>query len=212
MNALTALDVSNITFSTVRRNASGGKTIYMNSKDSGRLELVLPAMRVPFGLSAYTDKNTGNISYSLNMSLDDPSVLEKLKSIETLVLDHVEKNSIEILGKAYSRDILRDVLFKSFIQYGKEPEKYAPTLKVKVYTKKPTGFSARAFDDQKREVSMEDVKKGSTVKALIDLNQVWAVDNKFGVTIVLKQVRLTGAADLTECVLGDDCDEEETEI
>jgi hypothetical protein len=204
MKNINDFSASEITFSQLRRNANGGKTVYLNV-GSERCELILPAMRVPFGMSSFSDKNTGNVSYTLNMSLDDQAILEKLRSIEDLVLDHVAKNSVEILGKAYTPEVIKTVLFKSFIQESKDG-KYAPTLKVKVHTKKPEGFVAKAFDASGQETSMELIQKGQSVKSLVDFNQIWVVDNKFGVSVHLKQCKFSPSTSLDECVLGDDDD------
>ena len=43
----------------------------------------------------------------------------------------------------------------------------------------------------KRErVSLDSIEKGQKVVAIIDLNQIWFIDNKFGCTIRLQQVLL----------------------
>jgi hypothetical protein len=202
MKSVAEFSASDITFGTVRRNANGGKSVYINCGPE-RCSFTLPAMRAPFGLSSYTDKNTGNVSYTLNTSLDDQSVLEKLRSIEELVLDYVSKNSVEILGKSYTPEIIKTVLFKSFIQESKDG-KYAPTLKIKVQTKRPSGFVAKVYDADRQEIDMDQIAKGQSILTLVNFSQIWVIDNKFGVSVNLVQVRLVPSQSLDNCVLGDD--------
>jgi hypothetical protein len=128
-----------------------------------------------------------------------------------MILDYVEKNSVELLGKSYSRDILKNVLFKSCILESKEPGKYPPTLKLKVHAKRPSGFVAKAFDSNKHEVPLEDVKKGDMIRSVVDINQIWVVDNKFGISVHLKQCRFSPSASLEQCVLDDDDEEDVVE-
>lgn len=186
MKSINELDVSSLTFSALRRNPKGGKMIYINY-GSSRTEVELPSMRAPFGLSAYTDQASGNVSYTMNLSVDDSEVLAKLRDIETAVLAHVTKNSAEILGKVYTADVIKTVLFKSFIQESKDG-KYAPTLKVKVmYDSRNQTFGPEAYDSDRNLTSIDKLQKGQTVRTIIDFNQIWCVDNKFGVSVRLLQ-------------------------
>ena len=41
----------------------------------------------------------------------------------------------------------------------------------------------------KREtISLDSIEKGQRVMALVDVNQIWFIDNKFGVTLRLQQL------------------------
>ena len=40
----------------------------------------------------------------------------------------------------------------------------------------------------KQMVTLDSIEKGQKAMAIIDLNQIWFIDNKFGVTIRLQQV------------------------
>lgn len=53
------LSISDIKFSDVRKNARGGKAVYLNHKAGGKIMLKFPALRAPFGLSTFTDEGTG---------------------------------------------------------------------------------------------------------------------------------------------------------
>ena len=49
---------------------------------------------------------------------------------------------------------------------------------------------------QKEQVTLDSIDKGQKAMAIIDLNQIWFIDNKFGVTIRLQQALFEQSAKL----------------
>jgi len=179
-------DVNSLTFSAVRKNDKGGRAVYLNSNGGQKLLFQLPQMRAPFGLSEFTDKATGRTSYSLNLSLDDEKVRTVFQSIDNKILDFVVANSEACLGKKYSIDIMREALFKSAIKPGKD--NYAPTLQLKVLPGRDgKGYAVEAYNSAKQPVELATLEKGQGIITIIEINQIWFVDNKFGVSIRLQQ-------------------------
>ena len=179
-------DVNTMTFSAVRKNDKGGRAVYLNSNGGQKLLFQLPQMRAPFGLSEFTDKATGRTSYSLNLSLDDEKVRTVFQSIDNKILEFVVANSEACLGKKYSIDIMREALFKSAIKPGKD--NYAPTLQLKVLPGRDgKGYAVEAYNSAKQPVELATLEKGQGIITIIEINQIWFVDNKFGVSIRLQQ-------------------------
>ena len=179
-------DVNSLTFSAVRKNDKGGRAVYLNSNGGQKLLFQLPQMRAPFGLSEFTDKATGRTSYSLNLSLDDEKVRTVFQSIDNKILEFVVANSEACLGKKYSVDIMREALFKSAIKPGKD--NYAPTLQLKVLPGRDgKGYAVEAYNSAKQPVELATLEKGQGIITIIEINQIWFVDNKFGVSIRLQQ-------------------------
>lgn len=198
-----AFDAKNtLTFSGLRKNAKGGKMLYVNVTGGSKVFFELPVLRAPFGLSSYTDQASGNVSYSLDVSLEDQETVAKIREIESMILDHVCKNSEELLGRRYSEDVIKQALFKSCIRESKDG-KYAPTLKLKVMHRDGV-FSVKAYDAAKQLTEVDTLQKGQRVKTIIDLNQVWIIDNKFGLSVRLKQVLMLPTTELTGCAFSDD--------
>jgi len=191
------MDSSSIVFSELKKNAgNAGKTIYINTV-GGKARFELPVLRTPFGLSSYTDTQTGKTSYSIDLSLDNPEILEGIRKFEKAVFDHVAKNSLEILGKVYTPDVIKAAdLFKSNIREGKEPGKYAPTLRVKILTDRNGGFVPEAYNTKQELVDLGTLQKGQKIATIIDINQIWIIDNKFGMTIRLVQAVLLPTSEL----------------
>lgn len=199
---LTAFDANTLTFSGLRKNAKGGKMLYVNAPGGSKMFFELPVLRAPFGLSSYTDQASGNVSYSLDVSLEDQETVSKIRTIESLILDHVCKNSEELLGRKYSEDVIKQALFKSCIRESKDG-KYAPTLKLKVLHRDGV-FSVKAYDYSKNPTDLEVLQKGQRVKTIIDFNQVWIIDNKFGLSVRLKQVMMFPTTELNGCAFSED--------
>jgi len=180
-------DVNSITFSAIRKNDKGGRAVYLNGAGNTKLLFQLPQMRAPFGLSEFVDKLSGKTSYSLNVSLDDEPTRKVFQALDEKVLDFVAANSEACLGKKYSKDIMSEALFKSAIKPGKD--NYAPTLQLKVLTdREGKSFAVEAYNAAKKRVELSELEKGQGVVTIIEVNQIWFVDNKFGLSIRLQQV------------------------
>lgn len=182
---------SAVKFSKLRKNKNGGKAVYINNSDSKKIYVQFPYMRSPYGLSTFTDETTGRTSYSLDLSFDSDNadamaLCEKLKTLDDLVVETVAKNSKEWLGKEYNVAVLREALYKPLVRPSKEP--YPSTIKLKVLTKPDGSFVPEAYNTQRESVPLDSIEKGQRVLTIIDLNQIWFIDNKFGVTVRLQQV------------------------
>ncbi len=207
VKSLNAYDANTIGFSALRKNAKGGKMIYVNTPNQ-KTYFELPVLRAPFGLSSFTDQNSGNVSYSLDVSLEDQATVAKIRAIEALVLDHVTKNSEELLGRKYSPEIIKEALFKSCIRESKDG-KYAPTLKLKVMHTDGV-YAVKTYGPNKEPADLGELQKGQRVRTIIDINQVWIIDNKFGLSLRLKQVMLMPTTELKDFAFDDENLDQET--
>lgn len=197
---------NNLSFSGLRKNAKNGKMIYLNTGGGSKVYFELPVLRAPFGLSSFTDQKSGSVSYSLDVSLDDETAISKIREIEEKVLAHVVNNSDELLGRTYSIDVIKQALFKSCIRESKDG-KYAPTLKLKVLHNDGV-FSVDAYDSKKKQTTLDALQKGQRVKTIIDFNQIWIIDNKFGMSVRLKQVMMMPTTELRGCAFGGGSDDD----
>jgi hypothetical protein len=184
---------SSVNFSKLRKNKNGGKAVYLNAGDNKKLYIQFPFMRSPYGLSAFTDEGTGRTSYSLDLSFDPDNadameLHDKLKALDEIIVNTVAENSKEWLGKEFNVEVLKQALYKPMVRPGKE--QYPATIKLKVLTKPDGSFVPETYNVQKEQVSLDSVEKGQKCMAIVDFNQIWFIDNKFGVTIRLQQVLL----------------------
>jgi len=181
---------SDVTFSAVRKNTMGGKVVYLNGTNNSKLIFQLPQLRAPYGLSTYTDAASGKTSYSLSLSLDNPEIVAKLKELDDKVIDFVHSNSVTCLGKQYNKEVMREALYKSPMAPGKGD--YAPTLKLKMMTGANGDFTAEAYDSNRKllKLTPDSLEKGQGVVTIVEINQIWFIDNKFGISVRLQQLLL----------------------
>lgn len=215
---------SSVGFSKLRKNKNGGKAVYLNGDNNRKLYIQLPFMRSPYGLSAYTDEASGRTSYSLDLSFDSDNadamaLHDKLKQLDDIIVETVAKNSKEWLGKEFNVAVLREALYKPLVRPGKD--QYPATLKLKILTKPDGSFVPEAYNTKRDNVSLDTIEKGQKVLTIVDLNQIWFIDNKFGVTVRLQQALIEPSAKLpsfafqgveTTASSGDEEEEEEDDI
>ena len=215
-------DVNSVNFSAVRKNTMGGKVVYLNGCGNSKLLFQLPQMRAPFGVSSYTDAGTGRTSYTLSLSLDNPEIAAKFKELDDRVVEFVHANCVSCLGKQYKKDVMREALYKSPLVPGKG--EYVPTLKLKLVTTPNGTFTAEAYDSSRKLVQLtaDTLEKGQGLMTIIEINQIWFIDNKFGISVRLQQMMLAPTNKLkgfgfidqpsVEAALSDTADVEEEEI
>jgi hypothetical protein len=188
-----------VQFSKLRKNKNGGKAVYLNAGDNKKLYIQFPFMRSPYGMSAFTDESTGRTSYSLDLSFDPDNeeamaLHEKLKELDDIIVNKVAENSEEWLGKSFNVEVLKQALYKPMVRPGKE--QYPSTIKLKILTKPDGTFVPESYSMQKQPVPLDSIEKGQKAMAIVDLNQIWFIDNKFGVTIRLQQALFEQSAKL----------------
>jgi hypothetical protein len=192
-------DSSSVVFSKMKKNKNGGKAVYINAQGNKKLYLQLPFMRSPFGLSAFTDEATNKTSYSLDLSFDKDNegavaLMEKLSALDTKIVETVAANSKEWLGKPYNIEVIKEALYKPIIRPGKD--EYPSTMKLKLMTK-PTGeFIPEAYNMAQESIPVDSIEKGQKCMCIVDINQIWFIDNKFGVSLRVSQILCEHSAKL----------------
>jgi hypothetical protein len=191
-------NIAAVGFSKLRKNKNGGTAVYLNVSDK-KLYLQLPKLRSPYGLSTYTDESSGKTSYSLDLSLDTDNtdamdLREKLTQLDDLIIKTVVENSKEWLGKKFNETVCREALYKPLVRQGKEP--YPDTIKLKILANDKGEFVPETYNTNREQVGLDTISKGSKVTCIVDMVQIWFIDNKFGVTVRLQQALLEPSAKL----------------
>ena len=186
-NAMTNINdftAAGVHFSAVKKNRNGGKIVSL-SDGTTPTYIILPYLRAPFGVNPPNDQVK---DYYLNLSIDDPVIQQKFSELDDRVLSFVADNSVELLGKQISRDVMRDVLFTPSLKLSKDP-KYAPTIKVKA-SLKDGKECAPVYKSDKSLAHIDDVVKGVKVASIIELSQIYFINGKFGISMRLNQAKL----------------------
>ncbi len=204
MKNISEINMSAINFSAVRKNPRGGKFINVTLNNEP-IRAQLPSLRAPFGVSTPDDPVK---EYYLSLSLT-PEVQEKLEEFDTLLVNHVAENSLELLGKTVSADVIRDLLLNPVTKSSKDPEKsakYAKTIKMKVSSGEGKNV-APFFVNKDTQATVNDIKPGSSVASIIEIGQVWFINGKFGASVKLLQGKLAPSSSLTDYAFEDDEEE-----
>ena len=199
LQMFSSFNASNVSFSDVRKNAKGGKAVYLNAVGGGKLVFQLPQLRAPFGLSEYKDEGTGRVSYTLPLSLDKPEVLEAFAKLDARVLDYITEHSEELLGKKMSREVISEGMYKSPVKPSTK-EGYAPVLNLKVITNPKDGsLATEAYNSARQSVPLTDLEKGQALSAIVEINQIWRTPAGVGVSIRVHQVMFAPTNKLKPC-------------
>lgn len=188
-------DASAINFSPIKKNKNGGKFVTI----LGKRFIRFPALRAPFGISAPSDQVK---EYYLNLSVDDPSVAEKLGQLDERILAFVHQNSVALLGKEIDVSVMKDLLYSPVLKPSKDG-KYAPTFKAKASAREGKETSP-VYSSGKELITLDDISPGSQVASVIELNQIWFINGKFGLSMRLNQAKITGSNKLTKYAFDDD--------
>lgn len=193
-------DASRLTFEKVSKTKRGSKTIkmgYQNSKSN--ILIQTPPLKLPMGLSIYSEEEGSMGSASIPASLDsqDPKIekfLHVLRDIENQVLRHCAENSVEIFGRQLSADTV-STMYTSPIKEGRaktdgpNAECWPPLLRVKISQLTPPLL----FDMDRNEQIWESTQgqyKRYTVRMIMQMQPIWFVGKGFGVSFRLQQMSI----------------------
>lgn len=196
---------TDVKFSDIRKNAKGGKAVYLNSNAGQKLIYQLPALRAPFGLSDFKDESGKVQSYSLPLSLDKPEIVAALQALDEKALDFISENSAELLGKKMSREVIKEGVYKPLVRPSSK-EGYAPILNLKVLMK-DGAIATEAYSASRQPTTLTDLEKGQAVNAIIDINQIWRTPAGVGITIRVHQVMFAPTSKLKPCAFLASADE-----
>lgn len=172
-------NAENIAAENMGKNRMGGNQVMLSYLGNKSIAMQLPSMLVPFGLQEYSPAdNPAAVKLSIDLSFrqlapDDQRVgvfKALIRKIDERMLDLACENSVIWFGKQLTKQILRE-LYRPLEKQSKQPEKYDPTLKIKI----------RALDGDMRE----DFKAGTTVKTIVEFAPVWFLNRQFGVNVTL---------------------------
>ena len=214
------VDFSDWTFSNIKANPNGSKSVYLNC-DGRRVNIQTPKMRAPFGLqkNQWNDGDTPKYTLDLSFSKEPNEKLdefhETLKGLDELVLKEAMEHPKEWFGKnKLSRELAED-LYTSILRRYKDPEtkeftgKYPDTVKLKII--RDGKFKTKAYGPDREPIDIDEaLKGGAQVIAIMQISQIWISTMGFGVSLVANQLKVFPAARLTGyCFLPDEDDDEE---
>lgn len=178
--------------------------------DGGMLNLQTPMMVLPYGISEFSDPNTGMKKYHIDLSFrgeEENEVLsnfhDALAALDEYMIDSAVKNSVAWFKGKKSRAIIEElytpVLKKSKDKETGEPNgKYPDTFKVKLRFDNESGeFNCRLYDSVTKDpVNVPPdvhLSKGTKMTCIIRCNGVWFAGGRFGLSFRLEQGKVQQA-------------------
>ena len=212
-----SLNANEILYEPVKKNALGGNVVYIKYNSLPKIVLQTPTVSAPFGMSTYTDEKTGAVKYSLDISFrgmeSDPKIQEfhdKMKSIDETLIQEGVSHSKEWFGKKMSKEVIQE-FYRPLVKQSKNPEKYAPTMKIKIPTARDGSVTVDAYDTHKNKVDItEAMVSGIKIQGLLEANSVWFVGkNMYGISWRLIQVKIHKSDNISGFSFIEDSDKEE---
>jgi len=198
---------SQMIFTKVKANNSGGKSVGILNAMSKKSLMVQTPLMMNWGVNVYENQN-GTKSYDFALQFpreefaneETKSLLAMLVELEEKVKADAEKNPRDWFGKSTMSAEVIDALWSPMLKYSKDPntgepdKTRSPTLKVKL----PVWENDYKFElfsvDHKILIPNEDgrgpeefIQKGSNVACIIQCGGIWFANGKFGVTWKLYQ-------------------------
>lgn len=218
-------DTSKISFSDVKTNQNGGKSVYINLNNS-QFVIQTPVMTIPFGLNVY-DKGDYP-KYSVEISFRDmeenykiKGFYENMEKLEEMILEYAVKNSMAILGKKKVNREVMEAMYTPILRKSRDKEtgeldgKYPTTMKLKLpFWDGKESYTMESFSEEKKvlEIPQEEAfTKNAKIQAIIKCGGMWVVNGKFGCTWSVVKVRAEENKSISNYSFVDDDDDSDSD-
>lgn len=232
-----AFSASNVTYKDPTVDSRGGKKVQI--KHSGQPLVIAVPLMFTWGVNERVDENSGRVSYDTSLVFENDKsssvrqFCNKLKELESKILDDAVKHSKQWFGKAKMSREVAEAMMYPILKYPKDKQSGEPdydrnpSMKLKIpfwegkfnielynMSSKPIYLPTKdgCEGPQGDKTPLDLVPSRSHIKGLVACNGLWMAGGRFGITWKLVQaqvrppVRLVGTG---VCHLGDDSDDEE---
>ena len=175
-------------------NAYNNRRIVLSTKQGTPMRVQFPRMYMPFGVSGFVPE-IGPTKYNIDFAVkgydEEDSYMKKfydsLRALENKVVDAVVEQSEAIFGKPMTKEELVP-MFNSNVKEASDRE---PKFRVKVDITVDDTIKAAVFDADRNPIR-DEVRSGLYARnsghAMVELNSVYFLNRKFGMTWKLNQL------------------------
>jgi len=224
VTSLKSFDIDSVQYREPKVNARGGKNVAVHY--GGKKLLLQIPLTFSWGAQEHEDENSGNKSYSMNLSLENDSTLfSKIKAFEDKVIADAITNSKKWFGKAKMTEEVIDALFYKILKFPKnketdEPDRTRnPSMKIKIPFWDGKFAFAALFNMNRDTIYSQSqgvtdvhpldlIPARSYVGAVIECGGVWFAAGRFGVTWKLVQGKVKPPVTMDGYCMLDDPEEE----
>ena len=222
----TELDLSKITYTDLKRLESGIKVAYVNH-NGGVINLQTPELTLTFDSMDHDNNGKYSCMASMKGIESNPQLQEfseKMKGIESKLLEDAGKNSVQWLGKKYSEEMILDKFTRIMRPY-KDPEtgeytgKYPDNMSFKV-VKRDGKFMCKFYDENRQRINVDNeneedyveiekvLAKGTSFRAILKCTGLWGSNIGFGLSWQAAQMKVKLPDNLEEYAFRDDFEPE----
>lgn len=176
-------------------SAYDGRKISLCTKEGKPLRIQFPRMYAPFGISGFTPE-VGQTKWSLDLAMKGydeegnyvKKFYETMRSFEEKIIEAVHSQSEAIFKRKLNIDEVRSCFFSNI----KESVDREPKFRVKVDVGMDGKIKPHIYDEQKNPIGNVECKNGlysrNSGTAIVEINSVYFLNKKFGVTYKLYQL------------------------
>lgn len=167
--------------------------ITLSTKDGKPMRVQTPRLYMPFGISGFTPP-VGNTKWNIDFSMkghdedgDVKNFYETLQKTEAAIVEAVRTQSPDIFDREMTTEELLP-MFNSNIKHSPDRE---PKFRVRVDTTMGGELKASIFDKDKNSITTELKEKlyaRNSGVAIVEMNSMYFLNRKFGVTWKLHQL------------------------
>ncbi len=189
--AFTQCNPTEWVYQAPRRNDNGGYSVYVNvSRDVHKNpKIQLQKGRCPFGIQRRDDAAENSRS-NLELSVESPEFSDFLNAVDQQNMNVLVENSEEVFTRRVPIETM-DMFYRPLNKKPKADSNYDPLLRVKInsapgdrQTKVSIVVSEKEGRIQVAPGSLSDVTPNCSVLAIVNVNGLWIVSGKSGMTLV----------------------------
>ena len=200
---------SDVTYSSVKTNTSGGKSISILNKKTMKTTYISTPLMLTWGVNVYTDEKSKANTYDLALQFpkdeyaneNTTQFLKNMQIFENKIKADAIVNCKEWFNKPKMSADVVDALWTPILKYPKDREtgehdySRSPTLKVKLPYWEGVFKNIEIYNETSDLVYPNDndikivdlITKGSNIATIIQCGGIWCANGKFGVTFKLFQ-------------------------
>lgn len=189
-------DITTLTFGELSTGYMGAKRVPITLPNGAPLTVTTPVCRAPFGVGEWADKDGEKCKYDLCLAVEDPAFKEFLEGIDACVPKVAHQNAKTWLNKARASAAVVDALYCPSLRPSTRPEQYAPTLKAGLRRDQDGDYTFLTYDNERKlfnadtQLGSKGAGRGWLFRAVLQCNGVWIAGGKFGLSWVVKQLKV----------------------
>lgn len=164
---------TDLNFAPPGHYSKGGKFVPLSyGPGKQRVNLQIPSLFCPFGVSVFQDPRTAEKTYSIDVAFKDltnpkqKACFDAMLHLDQLVLSKAADPSNTWFDKPMSKEMLAE-LYRPLIKQPKDP-RYSPSMKIKIPVAK--GVPTTEFYNEARErVTIDSITKGCSIMCILEL-------------------------------------------